>query len=106
MLGERKPTKPEPITRLGAPIERRGNEARQAVARADLGSDWPLTVNGGVLVCEPVGQAQAITIEHAGKRYAINGIASGHAQRRGWVAVQPIWADNLAIAGTKLPITR
>ena len=36
VLGERKPTKPEPITRLGAPIERRGNEARQAVARAAL----------------------------------------------------------------------
>lgn len=68
---------------------------------------WPLTVTSGTLGCEPVSgnlKVQLVTFSSGGKTYALNGIACGHAKKRGWLEVRPIWKDNPEIPGTKINI--
>jgi Protein of unknown function (DUF2511) len=56
----------------------------EEVSRADLGSDWPLTVDSGTLVCEGAG---SVTFTVNGTTYAVNGLAEG-------ADIDPIWADS------------
>ena len=62
-------------------------------------TEWPFTVNGGVLQCE----AGAVTFEPpGGPRYAVNGTAKD----AGYPAITPIWADDKALGnGLKVNIS-
>lgn len=53
------------------------------VTRSMLGDAWPLTVEEGVLRCEPPG---AIIFETGGVDYGVNGLAADFAD------LDPIWA--------------
>lgn len=55
------------------------------VSRADMGADWPFTVESGVLSCEPV--SEVVLIASDGETYGLNGGARGSGQ----------WADGLDI---------
>jgi len=58
----------------------------EEIARADFGSDWPLTVAEGTLACEGAG---AVTFTAEGTTYAVNGLAAGMDR---WADIDPIWA--------------
>ena len=51
---------------------------------------WPLTVDSGLLKCAGSGGTGKVTIEVAGKTYAVNGLASGDKSN---LEIRPIWAD-------------
>jgi hypothetical protein len=65
-----------------------------AVKRSDFGDDWPLTVEQGTLRCE----GDAVTFNDGETVYAVNGTAK---TRKSGVDIDPIWADNPDIPGTK-----
>jgi hypothetical protein len=67
------------------------------VSRADYGTDWPLTVESGVLACD----SDAATIEVGGTTYALNGTARTF---RAGVDIDPIWAANPDVDGLKIDI--
>lgn len=75
-------------------------ESSGQVSRATLGDEWPLTVEAGELRCDGSGGVGAVTFTAAGKTYAVNGIA----KQRGIQAIDPIWAPNPSIPGTKKSI--
>lgn len=64
------------------------------VSADDYGDDWPLTVSSGTLDC----QREAVTFTTQGTTYAVNGMAESHDLG---VDIEPIWADNPEIPGTK-----
>lgn len=71
----------------------------QKMSRADLGDDWPLTVESGIVRCEGAGE---IYFDAAnGTTYAVNGLALG---RDTAPKIDPIWANNPDIKGTKINI--
>jgi len=59
---------------------------------------WPLTVDEATPVCGKT--PGAVGIETGGTTYALNGTAETHEH---WPALDPIWADNPAIPGAKMP---
>lgn len=66
----------------------------QAVAAGDFGSDWPLTVEEGVVVCS-LGQ---VTFVHDEVEYAVNPVA----MRTGlYERIEPIRADATSGAAKK-----
>ncbi len=67
------------------------SEAGEDAAAKDYGADWPFTVSEGTLRCDGPGW---VTFESAGVTYAINGLASGHADQEGWVDSDQIWASD------------
>lgn len=73
-----------------------------AVSRDQFGEDWPLTVEGGVLSCQPgtTGSNSAVFII-AGETYSVNGTAQARAEDYEARPLEEIWADNPAIAGAK-----
>lgn len=78
-----------------------------SVSREQFKDGWPLTVTSGTLKCELVPgspKMHLVTFSSGGKVYALNGIARGHAKKRGWLEVRPIWKDNPEIPGTKISI--
>lgn len=81
----------------------------QEVTRAEFGGAWPLTVERGTLRCmypEPgMSQVRAYLVVVDGEFYALNGVARAHAAKMGWRSIDSIWRDNLAIPGTKVPVT-
>lgn len=62
------------------------SETGMAVSAADFGENWPLTVEEGILRCEPPG---AVVFSTGGKDYAVNGMAA----TQGYDDIDPIWAD-------------
>lgn len=81
--------------------------ASAKISKADLEFDWPLTVDAGVLTCEPLpgnAKLQLVTFTTNGKTYALNGIAKGHVKSRGWGEIGPIWKENASVPGTKMGI--
>lgn len=80
----------------------------QEIRREELGKDWPLTVAHGTLSCMYPVQGRrnlpALLITAGGITYGINGTADAHAATYGWRDIRPIWRDNPAIPGTKIPI--
>lgn len=72
---------PPPATT--APPEEPGH-----VSRAEMGDDWPLTVEAGTLRCD----ADAVTfVTEDGREYAVNGTAIG---RHDHPEIDPIWAND------------
>jgi hypothetical protein len=69
------------------------------VRRADLGSDWPLTVESGVLRCadiEVAGDPSARSVTFTttdGTTYAVNATAQEHTDLP---PIDPLWADDPA----------
>lgn len=78
-----------------------GGSDGKTVGKADFGDAWPLTVEQGTLRCEGGGGVGAVTIEVDGVTYALNGTAKS--QKKGQ-DIQPIWAPNPDIAGSKKDI--
>lgn len=56
-----------------------------AISRAELGDDWPLTIDSGVLACEPVNEV--VIVGPDGRTYGLNGAARGSER----------WADGVEI---------
>jgi hypothetical protein len=53
---------------------------------------WPLSVEEGVLSCEP---PSAVVFEtRDGTRYAVNGMAESHAERLRLEDIEPIWMED------------
>lgn len=78
------------------------------VKRSQFGKKWPLTVKSGRVNCirtGGTGVAVAFTADN-GKKYALNGTAKGSENKEvfGFVDVDPIWADNPDVPGTKKDI--
>lgn len=76
------------------------------ITRTDLGKEWPLTVDYGVMACEDKtagGMALQIATFTApdGTEYALNGTAKDHTDAKD---IAPIWADNPQTAGLKISI--
>jgi hypothetical protein len=65
----------------------------QEVSSADLGENWPLTVERGTLVYEEPG---AVLFVYEGTTYHLNGLAKGIEKRdhRGWKDIDPLWAHD------------
>lgn len=77
------------------------------VSSSDMKEKWPLSVESGMLRCEPLPampKAQLVTFTSNGKIYAVNGTASGHAKKNGWRQIDEIWKDNPEISGLKINI--
>lgn len=65
----------------------------------ELGDDWPFTVSHGNLRM----RRGAILFTSGGVTYAVNGTArTRHPKMPG---IDPIWRDNPAVPGTKIPIS-
>lgn len=78
-----------------------------SVSQDQFKDSWPLAVTSGTLKCEPVPgspKMHLVTFSSGGKVYALNGIARGHAKKRGWLEVRSIWKDNPEIPGAKISI--
>jgi hypothetical protein len=73
-----------------------------AVARADFGAEWPLTVESGTVACEGSGGGGSATFSTGGQTYALNGLAKG---KNAGADIDPIWADNPAVPGLKKDIS-
>ncbi|MBD2636265.1 DUF2511 domain-containing protein [Limnothrix sp. FACHB-881] len=68
------------------------------VTENEFGQSWPLTVPSGTLECVA---SQQVIFRANGKVYAVN----GSAKATGALPIDPIWKDNPAIQGTKIPIS-
>jgi hypothetical protein len=55
---------------------------------------WPFTVDAGDVQCHDVPGAVAVTFEHDGTVYAVNGPAKMWADDNDWADKAPIWADD------------
>jgi hypothetical protein len=64
----------------------RPEDGRLQITAAEFGRDWPLTVEGGTLVCEGPSAVGAVYFETEGTRYGVNGLADG-------TEIRPIWKD-------------
>lgn len=82
----------------GCSSESSSENASAQVSRSEMGDEWPLTVDAGELRCQGSGGVGAVTFTTAdGKTYAVNGIA----KQNGVPAIDPIWAKDPSIPGTK-----
>lgn len=73
--------------------------SNEALMSADeLGDDWPLTVDEGIVRCEGAGE---VYFEAAGKTYAVNGMAIGMSDLP---EIDPIWADDPEREGLKISV--
>ena len=72
------------------------NEAR--MSRAELGDDWPLTTEEGIVSCEGAGEVYFTT---NGTHYAVNGLANGLDNAPD---IEAIWADDPKMKGLKINI--
>jgi hypothetical protein len=77
------------------PCPRDGNERE---VNAQCIDPWPLTEDSGTLRCEG---PDAVTIDAAGNRWAVNGMASSHDLGD---EIEPIWQENPEIEGTRVKI--
>ena len=77
------------------------------LSRADFGKQWPLTVEAGVVSCEPLGAntrlGSVIFMDPEGKRYAVNGTAIAHYP--GLPVIDHIWAPDPKVPGLKIDIS-
>lgn len=73
------------------------------ISRADMGADWPLTVEAGVLKYNPAlkvgGEAVGpmTFIDPHGREWAVNGLAKD----AGYPAIDPIWANEGSVGKVK-----
>lgn len=71
------------------------DDSRQVISADDYGKRWPLTVPKGSLRCEQ--PELVIFTDPDGNDWAVNGAAA----TEGYDEIDPIWADNPDIKGTK-----
>lgn len=97
-----------PKTETAAPVKVPDalKDERGLITRTDLGKEWPLTVDYGVVTCENKtagGQALKIATFAApdGKVFALNGTAKSHTDA---ADIEPIWAPDPDVAGLKIDI--
>ncbi|MGH8866437.1 MAG: hypothetical protein ACRDYU_00390 [Actinomycetes bacterium] len=64
-----------------------GLPERREVSHADLGPEWPLTVESGEVWRYPDG---AVLFVREGTRYAVNGAGK---RVKGAVDLEPVWAE-------------
>lgn len=74
--------------------------------RTDMGDEWPLTLDYGVVACEndtAGGQPLMIATfaDPGGTLYALNGTAKSHTDA---ADIEPIWADDPEVEGLKISI--
>ncbi len=62
---------------------------RTRVSRAEVGHEWPLTVDSGELFCEPPGLVGFRASD--GRTFAVNGTAGAR-----YPTIEPIWARDRA----------
>lgn len=60
----------------------------KTISRADYGDAWPLTVESGILSCQP--PSAVVFVASDGTAYAVNGTA----ESAGYAEIEPIWADD------------
>jgi hypothetical protein len=79
------------------------------VTGAEFGAKWPFTVDEGVIGYEPVRMGDKnfpiLTFESGGKTYALNGLAKGRSEKRGYLDIVEIWKDDPKIPGVKMDIS-
>jgi Protein of unknown function (DUF2511) len=77
------------------------------VSRAHFGKRWPLTVEAGVVSCEPLGAkthlGSVTFMDPDGKRYAVNGTATAHHPEL--PEIDEIWAPNPANPGARIDMS-
>lgn len=81
--------------------------ASTKVSRDEFKGDWPLTIDSGTLTCERFlnfKSVKLVTLSSGGKTYALNGIASGQAKKRGFLDIYTIWRDHPKLPGLKVNI--
>jgi hypothetical protein len=71
------------------------------ISKEQLGEDWPLTVESGVLKCIEDNGVPLATIEVNGVEYQLNGAAKS----RGYEDIDIIWSNNPSIPGTRLSLS-
>lgn len=79
-------------------VKEGGDKPEGSISRADLGAEWPLTVESGTLGCDGQDGVGSATFTTGGEKYALNGTAKG---RKDGVAIDPIWAADPSIPGAK-----
>ncbi len=72
------------------------------VSRSELGEEWPLTVDEGVLACDGKDGTGSATFTSGGTKYALNGLAKGKGDG---IDIDPIWAPNPEVSGLKKDIS-
>lgn len=90
---------------MGCSTDATGDEREPGyVSRADLGDDWPLTVEKAVVSCEPFTDSVHLPIVKVGDvEYGL----TGQAVTQGYTELaddDPVWADNPRIDGAKVNI--
>ena len=69
------------------------------ISRADLGDEWPFTVDSGVIACNHPSSAVVFFTNE--KIYAVNGVAKGEKR---YADVREILRDHPSVAGSKVDI--
>lgn len=66
------------------------------LTEADLGDDWPLSIDEVTLHCEVSSPYQLVTFDSGGTTYALNGSARQIADTQGWTDFEEVWlADGM-----------
>jgi Protein of unknown function (DUF2511) len=99
----------DPTNSTPVPSAKRDEDAKLRkepgfLSRADFGTRWPLTVEAGVVSCEPHsgGLGSVIFMDPEGKRYAVNGTAMAHYPQL--PEIDRIWAPDATNPGAKINI--
>jgi hypothetical protein len=73
------------------------------VRKSDLGDEWPLKVDEGILECSGARGVGEVTFTAGGVTYAVNGLAKG---TKKYKSIEPIWKDNVQseVKGLKMSI--
>ena len=66
------------------------------VTKAELGEDWPFTVDEGVITGDGSGGVGVVTFTAGDVTYAVNGTAVGTHK---YAPIDAIWADNPSVPG-------
>jgi hypothetical protein len=68
------------------------------ISKQEFGSDWPFTVDEGILACKGSRGVAEVVFTANGLSYAVNGTAKGAKKYR---PVEEVWAENPSLPGTK-----
>lgn len=61
------------------------------IQRSQFGSAWPFKVESGMLSCR---RGDEVVFEANGRVYAINGLARGNLERKGYIDLDAIWLQD------------
>lgn len=91
------------VALIGALSSCGGDASNEAhMSRAELGAEWPLTVDEGTVSCEGIGERLGqVYFTAEGTTYAVNGLAQGASDGPD---IDQIWADDPEMDGLKINI--